>query len=86
MHGIGADPKVTWVHKNKVNWLKDLLPKDFPNARIMAFGYVSYWYGEQATRQRLDSLSVELLSKLADKRKVSLLGQRTETRALITRP
>lgn len=27
------------VHKKKVFWPRDLLPKDLPNARILTFGY-----------------------------------------------
>ncbi|KGO45651.1 Tetratricopeptide-like helical [Penicillium expansum] len=56
VHGIGADPGDTWVHKTtKVDWLKhkDMLPKQAPNARIMRSGYNAKWFGssnEQHTK------------------------------------
>lgn len=62
VHGIGADPADTWVHKNfktdahgnkvevnRVDWLQDqsMLPSIVPNARIMRFGYPSSWFGSR---------------------------------------
>jgi hypothetical protein len=40
VHGLNGDPKNTWIDK-KTNafWLKDFLPLDLPNARVMTFGY-----------------------------------------------
>ena len=43
IHGLGGDPHKTWTATNEYNeakfWLKDFLPKDLPNARIMTYGY-----------------------------------------------
>lgn len=39
IHGLGGDPFDTWTHTNKTLWLRDFLPADIPNARIMTFGY-----------------------------------------------
>ncbi|OHW95943.1 hypothetical protein CSPAE12_05519 [Colletotrichum incanum] len=71
VHGIGVDPKTTWVHKKtQVNWLSDqkMLPSSLPTARIMVFGYNSIWFGKDAVRQSLDSLANKLLRELMRKR------------------
>jgi hypothetical protein len=48
VHGLGGhyEDTWTWTPKKKnsgteCNWLKDLLPDEIPNARIMSFGYNS---------------------------------------------
>ena len=82
MHGLGYDPKKSWVwkaHSNeekrtvkaglqneKVNWLKDLLPKDLPKARVLAFNYESRWWDKDASSQRTDTCSRLMLRALHD--------------------
>lgn len=45
IHGLNGDFERTWTSRNKdgthVNWLRDLLPRDLENARIMSFAYKS---------------------------------------------
>jgi hypothetical protein len=45
IHGLNGHCCQTWTTPisdgQEVNWLKDLLPKQIPNARIMSFGYNS---------------------------------------------
>lgn len=45
IHGLNGDFQRTWSSRNKdgiyVNWLRDLLPADMGNARIMSFAYNS---------------------------------------------
>ncbi|OKP07146.1 Protein SERAC1 [Penicillium subrubescens] len=45
IHGLNGHYFQTWATPvsdgREVNWLKDLLPKQIPNARIMSFGYNS---------------------------------------------
>lgn len=46
LHGLNGHYSNTWtatspVDGRQVNWLKDLLPGVFPNARVMSFGYNS---------------------------------------------
>ncbi|OCL02322.1 hypothetical protein AOQ84DRAFT_357452 [Glonium stellatum] len=36
VHGLNGHRDKTWTAGNGVNWLRDLLPQDLPNARIMA--------------------------------------------------
>lgn len=78
VHGIGADPGDTWVHKTTgVDWLqhKAMLPKQAPNARIMRFGYNAKWFGssnEQHTKTFVSNVSERLLRLLEILRKVSI--------------
>ncbi|KAJ5787953.1 hypothetical protein N7457_002943 [Penicillium paradoxum] len=39
VHGLTGNRERTWTHENGTFWPQDLLAKDFPNARIMTFGY-----------------------------------------------
>ncbi|KAK3695737.1 hypothetical protein B0T22DRAFT_456099 [Podospora appendiculata] len=42
VHGLEGDSIDTWTWSNGVSsccWPRDLLPRYFPNARIMTFGY-----------------------------------------------
>jgi hypothetical protein len=39
VHGIKGHPYYTWTHPNGEKWLESYLPKDFPNTRILTFGY-----------------------------------------------
>ena len=41
VHGLGGHPYDTWTHDNGIMWLRDLLPQDIPNARVMTWGYDS---------------------------------------------
>jgi hypothetical protein len=48
VHGLGGHYEDTWTwtpanpkSDTPCNWLKDLLPAEIPNARIMSFGYNS---------------------------------------------
>ncbi|CAI7636852.1 unnamed protein product, partial [Penicillium manginii] len=76
VHGLGADPEDTWVHKpSMVDWLqnKDMLPKKVPNARIIRFGYPAKWFGnsnEEHTKVFVSVVSERLLILLEMLRKV----------------
>ncbi|KAH4334341.1 hypothetical protein HBH98_243290 [Parastagonospora nodorum] len=39
VHGLNGHCEKTWTAGNGVNWLRDLLPHDLPNARILSWGY-----------------------------------------------
>ncbi|RCI15366.1 hypothetical protein L249_6755 [Ophiocordyceps polyrhachis-furcata BCC 54312] len=46
VHGLGADAEYTWTRKvaaERVHLLRDLIAKDFPEARILNFAYNSDW-------------------------------------------
>lgn len=38
VHGLNGHRETTWG-ANDVNWLRDFLPADLPNARILTWGY-----------------------------------------------
>ncbi|KAL6362010.1 hypothetical protein LRP88_05493 [Fusarium phalaenopsidis] len=39
MHGLNGHREKTWTAENGVHWLRDLLPEDLPQARILCWGY-----------------------------------------------
>ncbi|KAI9764475.1 MAG: hypothetical protein M1840_008401 [Geoglossum simile] len=68
VHGLNGDPKNTWTHyETNAFWLKDFLPQDVPNARIMTFGYNSDVAFGNTTSGIADHAKA-LLSSLVDKR------------------
>jgi hypothetical protein len=79
IHGKGANPVDTWsalrlpgldVKKqaNWINWLEDkeMLPAEFPAARIFRYGYPSDWFGEYAIKTRAATIAEGLLDELND--------------------
>ena len=50
-----------------VNWLKDLLPREIPHARIMTFNYTSRWH-RNAPKQSRNSCAELFLFSLRDLR------------------
>lgn len=68
VHGLGGDAFATWTHpKSKAFWLKDFLPQQIPDARIMTFGYNADAAFGQSTAEILDHAK-SLLASLMDKR------------------
>ncbi|KAF2867482.1 ankyrin repeat-containing domain protein [Massariosphaeria phaeospora] len=61
--GLGANPAYTWGHDEK-NWLREMLPRRVPNARISAFEYQNQWFGKGAVDQRLENVADQLLYSL----------------------
>ncbi|PVF99568.1 hypothetical protein CPB86DRAFT_290098, partial [Serendipita vermifera] len=41
IHGLDGHREMSWMAANGTMWLKDLLPLDIPNARILTYGYDS---------------------------------------------
>lgn len=39
VHGITGSAYDTWTHSNGTFWLKDLIPKDLPGARVFSYAY-----------------------------------------------
>ncbi|CAG7850854.1 SubName: Full=Related to tetratricopeptide repeat domain protein-Neosartorya fischeri {ECO:0000313/EMBL:CCA73065.1} [Serendipita indica DSM 11827] len=39
IHGINGHREKTWMTDQGVLWLRDLLPSDLPNARVLTYGY-----------------------------------------------
>jgi hypothetical protein len=47
-----------------------MLPAAVPNARIIRFGYMSQWFGDNAIRQNVSTVSDRFLRALKRERKV----------------
>jgi hypothetical protein len=68
VHGLGGDAITTWTHpKSKKFWLKDFLPQQIPDARIMTFSYNAAAAFGQSTAEIVDHAK-SLLASLVDKR------------------
>jgi hypothetical protein len=71
VHGLGGDSIETWTHpESNAFWLKDFLPQQIPDARIMTFGYNAAAAFGQSTSDVIDHTK-SLLSSLVDKREES---------------
>lgn len=71
VHGLGGDAFTTWTHpKENKFWLRDFLPQQIPDARIMTFGYNADVAFGQSTAEVVDHAK-SLLTSLVDKREES---------------
>lgn len=62
VHGLGAKALDNWKNGGHV-WIRDDLPKDIGNARIMTFGYNAAYIGD-ATSGRIRDFAKQLLEAL----------------------
>ena len=68
VHGLNGDPTESWTHpNNKSMWIKDYLPLDVPNVRVMSFGYNANVAFGSTTATIMDHAR-DLLSSLVDER------------------
>lgn len=72
IHGLGGHPYRTWTHKESGTlWLRDMLPRDIPEARIFSYGYPSQVLCNQSKagiRDYATSLLVCLIDINADQK------------------
>ena len=61
--GLDVKEQANWI-----NWLEDkqMLPAEFPTARIFRYGYPSDWFGEHAVKTRAATIAEGLLDELND--------------------
>lgn len=66
VHGLDGDREHSWTSDNGICWLRDLLPKVVPQARILTYGYDAYTRGriESSANQSLFDVAGDLVSKL----------------------
>lgn len=67
VHGLGGSWQKTWTDENGKLWLRDFLPSQLPNARIMSFGYNSETVFTQSVEDIADT-ATSLLERLNIKR------------------
>ncbi len=80
MHGLGGDRVETWTHpKSKAFWLRDFLPQQIPDARVMTFGYNADAAFGQSTAEVADHAK-SLLSSLVDKREQAEVRDTSQSR------
>ncbi|KAA6408178.1 MAG: Kinesin light chain [Lasallia pustulata] len=79
VHGLNGHHEKTWT-TNNVNWLRDLLPSDIPNARILSWGYDANTHStSQISGHYLYNHATTLVSDLCLKRRLT----KTRTRPII---
>lgn len=71
VHGLNGHREETWT-VNGVNWLRDLLPTDIPNARICSWGYDANTHSTSPiSAQYLYDHATTLISDLCLKRSMT---------------
>ncbi|KAK4140162.1 uncharacterized protein C8A04DRAFT_32288 [Dichotomopilus funicola] len=73
IHGLNGHREKTWMAENGVHWLRDLLPEDLPQARILCWGYDANTHtsSDRASSQYLHDYAITLVSDLCRKRKLT---------------
>jgi hypothetical protein len=75
VHGLNGHCEKTWTAGNGVNWLRDLLPHDLPNARILSWGYDANTHSSsRVSCQYLFDHARTLVSELCLEREVTQVG------------
>lgn len=47
VHGLGGHAFRTWASQDQFMWLRDALPRQIPDARVMTYGYNSALFDSQ---------------------------------------
>ncbi|KAF8509768.1 hypothetical protein BU17DRAFT_55925 [Hysterangium stoloniferum] len=66
IHGLDGHRERSFTASNGVLWLRDLLPKSIPNARILTYGYDARTHGKNRSQQMLYDLSTNFMAKLSN--------------------
>lgn len=97
VHGLASKYKTTWAHKredgSRYHWVREQLPKDMPDARVLGFEYPSRWYDDPVTTSLSECASQLLRSLIQDRchigapemcrTRVSNLGRRRDETRLV---
>ena len=65
--GLAAHAFGSWAHSARKMWLRDYLPRDIKNARVMVYGYPSQLQGN-LSRSILADYSTNLIHRLSTMR------------------
>ncbi|KAL9046503.1 MAG: hypothetical protein Q9214_000672 [Letrouitia sp. 1 TL-2023] len=72
IHGLNGHREKTWTAKNGILWLRDLLPRVIPNARIITYGYDSRTHStDPLTHQTLYGHATMLVTTMTTFRQTS---------------
>jgi hypothetical protein len=64
VHGLYGDPFETWTEETSgMLWLRDFLPSQVPNTRIMSYGYDSF-VAFSRSEIELGDVAADLLDRL----------------------
>ena len=77
MHGLNGDPFNTFTADNGKLWLRDFLPRQIPDSRIMTFGCNSTLAGAWTASGMIDFVR-DLLDRLSGRREESNVGDRED--------
>jgi hypothetical protein len=81
VHGLNGHRDKTWTAGNGVNWLRDLLPHDLPNARILSWGYDANTHSSsRVSCQYLFDHARTLVSDLCLEREVTQVDDKQHAR------
>ncbi|KAF8527155.1 hypothetical protein BU17DRAFT_39893, partial [Hysterangium stoloniferum] len=76
IHGLDGHREASFTAPNGVLWLRDLLPRFIPNARILTYGYDARTQGENRSQQGLYDLSTNFIANLSTYRVHTKTGKR----------
>lgn len=71
--GLGGHAYGSWSHSDERMWLRDYLPKDAPNARILTYGYPSALQSDSISV--LEDHTNKFVHKLVDMRDASEVSE-----------
>ncbi|OJJ36927.1 hypothetical protein ASPWEDRAFT_181876 [Aspergillus wentii DTO 134E9] len=73
VHGLGGHRDKSWTTVGGVNWLRDFLPSDLPNARVYAWGHnaSNHEKSDQPGGPSMQSISERLILDLWEERELS---------------
>jgi hypothetical protein len=78
IHGLNGHRDKTWTAANGVHWLRDLLPNNIPNARIVCWGYDANTHGGRISCQYLYDHAKSLVSDLCLQRRLTNVRYQNE--------
>lgn len=68
--GLAAHAFGSWAHSAQNMWLRDYLPRDISNARVLIYGYPSQLHGN-TSRSILSDYSTNMIHRLLTMREMA---------------
>ncbi|MCJ1312987.1 hypothetical protein MMC25_006663 [Agyrium rufum] len=83
--GLAGHAYGSWAHSPERMWLRDYLPHDAPNARIMTYGYKCLLEGSKAP-SKLSDFTSKFLNRLLNMREIGKVILSLTVKALVNIP